>query len=96
MIKGCSKKIYHVRNASSKYFEEVYFVLKDGISVPCEGSSSSSLAEEAERIIKEAGVLLNNAKPNRSSPTSRLSCFLVGVFTSSAILGIITLLLTIQ
>lgn len=94
MLKGCNRKIYHVRNTSSKYFDEVYFVLKDGVSVSSR-ATSSTLAEEAERIIKEAGVSVGNASSTRASSVSRFACFLVGVFSSSAILGIIAFLMTL-
>ena len=94
MLKGCSRKIYHVRNTSSKYFDEVYFVLKDGVPVHGE-ATSSSMSEEAERIIKEAGVSVGNSLQRRTSSAGRLTCFLVGVFTSSAILGIIAFLVAL-
>lgn len=92
MIKGCSRKIYHVRNISDKYFDEVYFILKDGETLPDSPSTSATLAEEAERIIKEAGVMFRKERSKRTSPLSRLCAFLCGAFTSSAILGIIALL----
>ena len=94
MLKGCSRKIYHVRNTSSKFFDEVYFVLKDGVTLHNE-ATTSSMAEEAERIIKEAGVSVGNSFQSRTSTPGRLTCFLVGVFTSSAILGIIAFLIAL-
>ena len=94
MLKGCSRKIYHVRNTSSKYFDEVYFVLKDGVSAP-NVDTAPSMSEEAERIIKEAGMSVGNSLQCRTSSAGRLTCFLVGVFTSSAILGIIAFLVAL-
>ena len=29
MIKGCQKRIIHLKNTGSPYFEEAYFILKD-------------------------------------------------------------------
>ncbi len=95
MIKGCNRKIYHVRNVSGKYFEEVYFILKDGAPDPSETPPSATLAEEAERIIKEATSSYKPANSRKAASVSRLAAFLTGVFTSSAILGIIAFLATL-
>ena len=96
MIKGCSRKIYHVRNLAGKYFDEVYFILKDGAPESVSVPPASTLAEEADRIIKEAASSFEPKNTRRAASVSRLLAFLTGVFTSSAILGIIAFLLTLQ
>ena len=58
-MRGCEKRIYHVKDAGSPLFEEAYFILRRPLKakggVPVRGGS---LAEEAERIIRESGTRL--------------------------------------
>ena len=49
-MRGCERRIYHVKNAGSPLFEEAYLILRQGAlpSSPDPGSR----ADEAERIIR--------------------------------------------
>ena len=88
MSKGFCKKIYHVKNTGSRYFEEAYLIIRGD-------TSSATLAEEAERIITEAGLRINSAKQGSQPKIKRALFFALGVFTSALLIGIITLLISL-
>ena len=50
MIKGLERKIMLLKGASSKYFDEAYFIMKDDISIYDEGE----ILRAAERIMFSA------------------------------------------
>ena len=63
MIKGCQKKIIHLKNPDSRYFEEAYFILKEttgGIT------DEKEMIKEAERIAK-----CNNIPSKKESTASK-------------------------
>lgn len=91
MTRGFCKKIYHVKNTGSKYFEEAYLILKSDTEV----SSEPTLAEEADRIIREASLKVTPAKSSAATPLSRALSFAMGVFTSGLAIGIVALLITL-
>ena len=53
MLKGCQKKIIHIKNTNSPYFEEAYFILKEGCD---ELTFDNDMLREAVRIAKGTGV----------------------------------------
>lgn len=91
MLRGCQKRVYHIRNPHSAYFEEAYLVLRP--NAPQSVSASPSLAAEADRIIREAcGV----CRPERMHAplVGRGLAFALGAASSSALIGTIALLIT--
>lgn len=46
MIKGCQKKIIHLKSTNSPYFEEAYFILKESAY----SLSENDMIKEAEKI----------------------------------------------
>jgi hypothetical protein len=89
-LRGCERRIYYVRDAGSPYFEEAYLVLKPaGKRGREDAREAKTLAEEAERIIRESGGrYLNRRKP--APPVSRLSpplAFFLGAGASSVLIG---------
>ena len=95
MMRGCERRIYHVRSADSPCFEEAYLILRRGRAggvVPAR-MSSRTMAEEAERIIREsAGRYLREKK---RAPIHRLTppaAFALGAGTSSVLIGAAVLL----
>ena len=90
MTRGCERRIYYVRNADSPCFEEAYLVLRrsrEGKPGPVR-LSSRTMAEEAERIIREsAGRYMREKK---RAPIHRLSpplAFALGAGASSIVIG---------
>ncbi|MBR6676651.1 MAG: hypothetical protein IKL24_04895 [Clostridia bacterium] len=86
MIKGCQKKIIHLRNTESPFFEEAYFVLKEDLSPkPAE-----------DDIIKEAMRIAEKTKPQskkkRGAVIDRLSFIILGAGGISLLLGITMLI----
>ncbi len=64
MIKGCEKRIIHVKNTNSPYFEEAYFILKSDSA--CE-ASEGDMIKAAERIAAEAAFQKNEKRRARLS-----------------------------
>ena len=49
MMRGCEKRVVHIKNPNDPHFEEVYLFLKENVSpVPSKGD----LWREAEKIIE--------------------------------------------
>ena len=59
MIKGCQKKIIHITDTGSPFFEEAYFVLKRGKDTS-DGVRDDDMVKEAMRI---AGETAKGASP---------------------------------
>ncbi|MBQ8641594.1 MAG: hypothetical protein IJ480_05195 [Clostridia bacterium] len=92
MIRGCQKQIYYVKNPRSTLFAEAYFVLK-GKDGPAPGKEE--MASEAQRIVEAFDRTGRCRSPRDPVLLSgqRLGAFVVGAASSSAIIGIIALLL---
>jgi len=86
MIKGCQKKIIHIRNTDCPYFEEAYFILKsEGDTLPPE-----------DDIIKEAVRITKSTSPSKRSRLKRtlegkLSLILAGAGAVSLLFGTVIL-----
>ena len=88
-MRGCERRVYYVKNADSPLFEEAVFVLRrPRRGRPVGTPRPSSLAEEAERIIRESGPRLRAL--TRPAPIRRLSppaAFMLGAGTTSVFIG---------
>lgn len=99
-MNGCERRIYHVRSADSPCFEEAYLILrrrerKQGEALREQSGSAGgrqgearTMAEEAERIIRESS--LRYMKERRRAPIHRLSpslAFALGAGTTSLLIG---------
>ena len=95
MIKGCQRKIYHIKNTNSSIFEEAYFVLKKQITFEYTPGlnhiNDSEMAEEAERIITELMRSCPKKSPPSLSKMSKRGAFALGAATSSAVIGALSL-----
>ena len=91
MLRGCQKRIYHIKKLDSAYFEEAYLVLRSGFP---ESGGSSDLAEEAERIVKEACGCRNFIQKHPLVMNRGLA-FALGAASSSALIGTIALLIAV-
>lgn len=91
MIKGCQKRIIHITDPKSPYFEEAYFVLKRGGGQ--RDVSGDDMVKEAMRIadeaVRSAKVRKEAARKNRAVAAS------VGVAAASFLFGMIMLFYTI-
>ena len=97
MIKGCQRRIYHIKNTSSPIFEEAYFVLKKRstweYTPGLNHINDSEMAAEAERIIAEVCRGCSH-KPAKQFPRmNKASAFALGALSSSAVIGLSALLL---
>ncbi len=91
MLRGCQKRIYHIRKLDSAYFEEAYLVLRSGFP---ESGGSSDLAAEAERIVKES-CGCPGLYPKHPLVMNRGLAFALGAASSSALIGTIALLIAV-
>ena len=91
MLRGCQKRIYHVKKLDSAYFEEAYLILRNGFP---ESGGSADLAEEAKRIVKEA-CGCRNLLAKHPLVMNRGLAFALGAASSSALIGTIALLIAV-
>ena len=91
-MRGCERRIYHVKNADSPCFEEAYLVMRRSGGRKRTGPSRT-LAEEAERIIRESTERV--MREHRRAVIHRLTpsaAFALGAGTSSLIIGAFALI----
>ncbi len=88
MVKGTQKQMVVLRTIGSRYYEEAYFVLRDGAHRG--GESESSMMAEANRILDESMLM---PQPKRKKQLSRWWSFGIGVILG-ALLGVVCMLLT--
>jgi len=60
MLKGTQKKIIHIKNTDSSYFEEAYFVIRESTN---ELPRENDMLKEAIRIARLSGI--GDAKKER-------------------------------
>ena len=87
-MRGCERRIYHVKNAGSPCFEEAYLVLRRGRNAAETGEAARTMAEEAERIIRESTA--RYLRERKRAPIHRLSpplAFALGAGASSVLIG---------
>lgn len=87
MIKGCQKKIIHIKNTDSPYFEEAYFILR--------GDDSTRFSEND--MIKEALKIAENTcafpKKRKSKKTPSRAFLITVTLLSLAFLCTLCILL---
>ena len=89
VIKGCQKKIIHITDTGSPFFEEAYFVLKRGKDTS-DGVKDDDMVKEAMRI---AGETAKGASPAaRRRRRRRGSMLLLGASLCSLLFGIAMLI----
>ncbi len=89
-MRGCKKTVYYVKDTGSRYFDEAYLVMRADLSE----QSTGDLAAEAERIVREAfppSVKLDLGQCN-TPLIGRAMSFALGAASSSALIGIVALL----
>ena len=80
MVRGCEKRIYHVKNPESELFDEAYFILRRG------GRSSKATPREIEleamRIVRDS-----DKGGGRGEKKENLRAFVCGAVLSAFIIG---------
>ncbi len=95
-MRGCRKSIYHMKNTGSKYFTEAYLVIKSD-SIRMTEYGKKELSEEADRIVKEAlaEVGMSDKPSHCSTPViGKAMSFALGAASSSALIGIVALIIS--
>ena len=94
MVKGCERRVVHLKNTDSALFEEAFFLLKDEKNE--KPPSQAAMVREANRIIEEnitrKGV---HEEPAPLMLSQRLAAFfflLGGLLGSGIVLLVMTLL----
>ncbi len=99
-MKGCQRKIYHVRKTESQIFEEAYFVLKKGISdgyePGCRYVSNGEMAAEAARMVHELCPARKEEALLPKKHMGKAGAFALGAISSSAVIGTVALVLTLM
>ena len=84
MVRGCEKRIYHVKNTESEIFDEAYFVLRrKGNS---RAATPREIELEAKRIVMAAAG--NKGDSVGKAKNVRLRAFLAGAALSAAVIGV--------
>ena len=94
MTRGAERKIFHVKDPQSPYFEEVWLVLRRGAGKRRGAPpAAATLAEEADCIIRECEGGFTPPKP--AAPIHLLPpplAFALGAAASSALIGTVALI----
>lgn len=85
MIKGAQRSIIVLKTPTGKYFEQAYFIVKDGIEN--KKQSKKDMVKEASRIASEAILEVGENAPVKSSKKGIWSFFYfaLGMFVCSVI-----------
>lgn len=81
MVKGTHKQMVVVRTNESAYYEQAYFVLREGRE--SDAQAESTMMAEANRILHESQLM---PQPKSRAKPSRRACFFWGSL-SGALLG---------
>ena len=90
VVRGCERRIYHVKNTESEIFDEAYFVLK---------RQERGRAISPRELEREALRIVNCAVATEPIPIvpcrkkERLRAYVAGALSSSVIIAFISLVL---
>ena len=93
MLHGCQKKIYHIRNVGSRFFDEVYFVLRDGYANDTR-MPAKDLAAEADRIIRDAAAEIRRKRSRVPAGVKTAAVFVLGALSAALLIGIVAVVFT--
>ena len=83
VVRGCEKRIYHVKNPDSEIFDEAYLILR---------RQEKGKSMSPRDIENEAMRILNSAVGGNSSPSKLRDKRLLKAFLAGALLSAITIL----
>lgn len=93
MIKGCQRKIIVIRDTGSDFFDEAYFIIKDGGTIP---AGDDDMIAEANRILERNMLCPQFAEEEKKEKRRResdgniylaLRWYSFGIATALVILG---------
>ncbi len=87
MVKGTQKQMVVVRTAGNRYYEQAYFVLRDGHRVTDE--VEPTMLAEANRILDECML---TPRPRRRR-MRRMTAFFLGLLSGATVAAAVALLL---
>ncbi len=87
MLKGCQKKIIHIRNPQSPVFEEAYFVLKSGCE---ELEAGDNMIKEAMKIAER--TVHGAKKIKKENFFTKATFILAGVSIASFVFAVAVLI----
>ncbi len=87
MVRGCEKRIYHIKNPESDIFDEAYFVLRRRTSG--RNATPGEIEREAKRIVRESYRDSGSASVKRSLKKA----FFAGAGLSALVVGLVSLVL---
>ena len=91
MVKGCERRIVHLKNTGSTVFEEAFFLMEEEKNE--KPPSYAAMVREATRIIEE-NITVGGAYPRSFAQSRQIRIVLIS-FLFGTLLGIgLTLLLT--
>ncbi len=82
---GYQKRMYFVKDTGSRFFNEAYFILKDGAELS--PVSENDLAAEADRILREKFPV--KSRKFHALHFHRAAYFILGLIAGIAFMGII-------
>lgn len=88
MVRGRQKQMVVIRTHASRFYEEAYFVLRDGQGFG-DGHAASTMMAEANRILDESMLMPQPRRPFRFAWRT----FLVGTLVGAALCAAAFLLL---
>ena len=93
MIKGCQKRIIHITDTGSPYFEEAFFLLRRCGDI--ENCSEEDIVKEATRIADSCLGTVRHGEKRRKARNKRIKCFLAGASVCSFLFGAAALTLSL-
>jgi len=75
MVKGCQRRVLHLKNPESGLFEEAFFFLKSPLPAGSDG---------AKEMVAEANRILLGTRTGDARPRSRRIAFLFGALSGAA------------
>lgn len=91
MIKGCQKKIIHITDTGNPYFEEAYFILRQGGDfLEDEELNEVDIIRQAVKIAENGGASLKPRHEKRRRRRNR--AFFCGLSLCSFLFGLVMLI----
>ena len=87
VVRGTHKQMVVVKMSDSRYYEQAYFVLRDGHML--RGDAEQTMMAEANRILDESMLMPQPRK--RARRLSRWGAFALGVAAGAAVMLVLVL-----
>lgn len=88
-LRGCEKRIYHIKNTESDIFDEAYFVLKVGKGKT--GMTPREIEKEAMKLVN--GTAGTSGKKKNLEKREIIKAFILGSLFSGGAIGLVSLIL---